>query len=61
MVQWAQQPQPGVLVIPKPLLGEIERRNGPLGLMEIVSKEGLNLATGKRLEVAALLRHGRNP
>ncbi len=61
VAQWAQQPQPGVLVITKPILDEIERRNGPLGLAEIVSKEGLNYAKGKTLEVVALLREGRNP
>jgi 4-amino-4-deoxy-L-arabinose transferase-like glycosyltransferase len=61
VVQWAQQPQPGVLVIPKALLSEIECRNGPLGLVEIASKGGLNYAKGKMLEVAALLRDGQNP
>ncbi len=60
VVQWAQQWQPGVLVITKPLLGEIERRNGPLGLVEIASQGGLNYAKGKPLEVTALLREGRN-
>jgi 4-amino-4-deoxy-L-arabinose transferase-like glycosyltransferase len=61
VVQWAQQSQPGVLVIPKPLLGEIEQRNGPLGLLELVSKKGLNYAKGKTLEVVALLREGQHP
>ncbi len=60
VVQWARQPQPGVLVITKLLLSEIERRNGPLGLVELASKGGLSYAKGKTLEVVVLLREGRN-
>ena len=58
VVQWARQSQPGVLVITKPLLGEIERRHGPLGLAEVASTQGLNYSKGRALEVVALLRPG---
>jgi len=60
LLRWAREPQPGVLVIPTDLLAEIEQRNGSLGLEEITVKPGLNLANGKPLEIAALLRGGRN-
>ena len=56
VVQWAKQPQPGVLVITKDALAAIEGRRGSLGLAELASKEGLNYAKGKPLEVAAMLR-----
>jgi len=56
VIKWAGQPQPGVLIITKAALAEIERRGGSLGLAEIASKEGLNYSKGKALEVAALLR-----
>ena len=58
VIQWARQAQPGVLVIPKTVLGEIERRNGSLNLTEIASEKGLNYARGETIEVAALLRRG---
>jgi 4-amino-4-deoxy-L-arabinose transferase-like glycosyltransferase len=56
VIQWAKQPQPGVLVITKAALAAIEGRSGSLGLAELASKEGLNYAKGKPLEVAAMLR-----
>jgi len=58
IVQWAGQPQPGVLVITKATWAAIEQRRGSLGLVEIASKEGLNYAKGKMIQVAALLRRG---
>jgi len=58
VVRWAGQPQPGVLIISKDALAEVERRHGLLGLTEIASIRGLNYAKGKALEVAALLRRG---
>jgi 4-amino-4-deoxy-L-arabinose transferase-like glycosyltransferase len=61
VLQWAKQPQPGVLVITKAALAELEQRHGSLGLAELASKEGLNYAKGKPLEVAAMLRHGGRP
>ena len=60
LIQWAREPQPAVLVIPTDLLAEIEQRDGSLGLERIATKRGLNLAKGKPLEVAALLRGGSN-
>lgn len=57
-VRWARQERPGVLIISKPALAEIEKRHGPLGLVEIAAREGLNFAKGNTLEVAALLRRG---
>jgi len=61
LLRWVREPQPGVLVIPTDILAEIEQRDGSLGLEEIATKRGLNLAKGKPLEVVALLRGGRNP
>ncbi len=58
VARWAGQPQPGVLIISKDALAEVERRHGSLGLTEIASKRGLNYSKGKTLEVAALLRRG---
>jgi 4-amino-4-deoxy-L-arabinose transferase-like glycosyltransferase len=58
VARWAGRPQPGVLIISKDALAEVERRHGSLGLTEIASKRGLNYAKGKALEVAALLRRG---
>jgi 4-amino-4-deoxy-L-arabinose transferase-like glycosyltransferase len=61
VAQWARQPAPGVLIIPSPMLVEIEQRRGPLELTEIASKKGLNYSKGKTLDVMTLLRGGRNP
>jgi 4-amino-4-deoxy-L-arabinose transferase-like glycosyltransferase len=58
---WAGQPQPGVLVITKAALAALEGHDGSLGLAELASKEGLNYAKGKPLEVAAMLRRERHP
>ena len=56
VVEWAKQPQPGVLVITKSALAAVEGRCGSLGLAEFAAQEGLNFAKGKPLEVTALLR-----
>ncbi len=53
---WARQSQPGVLIIPEAALTGIEQRYGPLCLVRIASKQGLNYSKGKTLEVAAMLR-----
>ncbi len=58
VARWAGQPQPGVLIISKDALAEVERCHGSLGLTEIASKRGLNYAKGKTLEVVALRRRG---
>jgi hypothetical protein len=56
VVEWAKQPQPGVLVITKAALAAVEGRCGSLGLAELAAQKGLNFAKGKPLEVTALLR-----
>jgi 4-amino-4-deoxy-L-arabinose transferase-like glycosyltransferase len=58
VVDWAGQPQAGVLVVPRDTLTAIESRSGPLRLQEIVSKKGLNYSKGNILEVVALRRGG---
>ena len=56
VVEWAKQPQPGVLVITKAALTAVQERRGSLGLAELAAQEGLNFAKGKPLKVTALLR-----
>ncbi len=56
VVQWARQPQPGVLVIGETALHLIELHKGPLGLTTITLERGWNFAKGKPLHVMALLR-----
>ena len=57
---WARQPKPGVLVIPKDVLTNIQERLGPLPLEQIASKKGFNYSKGKPLEVVALIRKAQN-
>jgi len=59
IAEWARQPEPGILIITRVALIEIEGEYGPLGLQELASKEGLNPANGRTLAVAAMLRSGR--
>ncbi|MBM4028264.1 MAG: glycosyltransferase family 39 protein [Planctomycetes bacterium] len=61
VVAWARRPQPGVLIIPKALLAEVEQHSGTLDLTEIAARKGLNYSKGDALEVAALLRRERQP
>jgi len=56
VVAWSRRQNPGVLVIPRSVLADIERRYGPLGMEEIASKKGINYSKGKKLELVALLR-----
>ena len=56
VVQWARQAKPGVLIIPKDVLDNIEQRYESLPLEQIASKKGLNLSKGNPLEVLALIR-----
>lgn len=58
VVDWAERPIKGILVIPKNELNEIQQRYGTLPLDEIASKEGFNYSKGKTLEVVALVRKG---
>ncbi|MGE5294338.1 MAG: ArnT family glycosyltransferase [Solirubrobacterales bacterium] len=57
VVEWARQPQPGVLVVPKDVLTALADRDGPFPLLqEIASQKGLNYSKGKLLEVVAVQR-----
>jgi len=60
VITWVRQPKPGVLIIPKDILTNIEQRHGPLQLEQIASKKGLNYSKGKPLEVLALIRKTEN-
>ncbi len=53
---WAEQPEPGVLVIPKDVFANIDQQYGPLPLEQIASKEGFNYSKGKPVELVALIR-----
>jgi len=55
VVAWSRRQNPGVLVIPRSVLADIEQRYGPLGMEEIASKKGINYSKGNKLELVALL------
>jgi len=61
VVEWARQPQPGVLVITDAARTQIESCHGALGLAEIAAADGLNFAKGTKLRVVALLRQAATP
>ncbi|MCU0913342.1 MAG: glycosyltransferase family 39 protein [Planctomycetes bacterium] len=61
IVQWARQPQPGVLVVTDATRTQLESRHGSLGLTEIAAAEGVNFAKGTKLRVVALLRQAASP
>lgn len=57
--QWAQQDQPGVLVISRAMLERVQEQYGTLPLVEIVSKQGVNYSSeGQTQKVLALGRKG---
>ncbi len=59
VAQWARQPQEGVLIVPRAVLGEIEQRYGSLGLEELTSKKGVNFAKKvKTVDIITLRRRG---
>ncbi len=60
VVEWAQQPQAGVLIIPRDRLANIQKTSTPLALEQIASKKGFNFSKGKTLEVLVLVRKQRN-
>lgn len=60
VVAWAQQRQPGVLIIPRDVLADIQQRHGTFALDKIASKKGLNYTKGTILEVLALIRRPNN-
>jgi len=59
VVEWAKQAKPGVLIIPKDVLDNIEQHYEALPLEQIASKKGLNLSKGKPLELLALIRKAK--
>jgi hypothetical protein len=61
VVEWARQPEPGVLIVPKDILAAIEERNGPLLLRQIGLQKGMNYSKGKPLEVVAVQRQTGRP
>jgi 4-amino-4-deoxy-L-arabinose transferase-like glycosyltransferase len=56
VIAWAKQSKPGVLIIPKQYLIEIERQHGTLPLDQIASRKGFNYSKGEILELLALTR-----
>ena len=56
VLEWAKQPQTGVLIIPKLVFQEICHRYDGLALEEIGSKKGLNYSKGEMLEVSVVIR-----
>ncbi|ROQ90771.1 ArnT family glycosyltransferase [Desulfosoma caldarium] len=59
LVSWAQQPVPGVLVIPRKELEKIENQYGGLGLTPFAVAKGYNYSKGKWVELLALKRSAR--
>jgi hypothetical protein len=55
-IRWAGETRPGVLVMPRNHLDDIERRTGPLKLEVIASAAGFNYSDGRWMEVVALER-----
>jgi len=56
VVAWTKRAEDGVLVIPRSVLEEIEKKYGPLGLTRIGMSRGFSLGHGKWLELVALER-----
>lgn len=56
VIAWVKQSEPGVLIIPKEYLIQIEQEHGALPLDQIASREGVNYSKGKILELLALAR-----
>jgi 4-amino-4-deoxy-L-arabinose transferase-like glycosyltransferase len=60
LVGWAQEGNPGVLVIPRQELEEMVTRHGELPLAEITASSGFNISNGDRVELVALARRTRD-
>ena len=60
VVNWSRQKQPGVLIIPKHVLDDIQKNNGNLPLEQIAGINGLNYSKGTELEVLALTRKAKD-
>jgi 4-amino-4-deoxy-L-arabinose transferase-like glycosyltransferase len=56
VIAWVKQSKPGVLIIPKQYLIEIEQQHGILPLDQIASRKGFNYSMGEILELLALTR-----
>ena len=56
LLRWAREPGPGLIVITRRALDEVELHDGPVGLREIGSERGISHVDGRRLELVALLR-----
>jgi 4-amino-4-deoxy-L-arabinose transferase-like glycosyltransferase/membrane-associated phospholipid phosphatase len=54
VLDWARQPEPGVLVLTRQALARIETGNGPLGLKQIAEVRGRNYSKGRWTDVVAL-------
>lgn len=61
VINWANQQQAGVLIIPADILADIQHSNGPLPLYEIASKKGFNYSKGKEVKILAMFRGKENP
>jgi hypothetical protein len=64
LATWLQEPKPGVLVIPRTRLAEIEKLRGTLalaGMDELASVHGFNYSKGREVDLVALRRHGAPP
>ncbi len=56
VAQWARQHQPGVLVIAKTALERVQQQYGPLPLVKIASKQGVNYSKGDPETILAVSR-----
>jgi hypothetical protein len=61
VINWANQQQAGVLIIPADVLADMLHSNGPLPLYEIASKKGYNYSKGKEVKILAMFRGKKNP
>ncbi len=56
VADWALQKQNGALIIPKNLLEEISNKFGPLPIVQIGSKKGINYSKGKPVEIVVVVK-----
>jgi 4-amino-4-deoxy-L-arabinose transferase-like glycosyltransferase len=56
VVDWAREAKPGILVIPKKDLEEIQRSFGALPLAMLSDHRGFNYSKGKPIEILAMMR-----
>ena len=53
VIAWAKKNQPGILIISRKALTEVEARSGPLGLEEVGATRGFNYSKGRWIDVIA--------